>query len=56
MAANYPALIALMFVFCSLAGLAVAVAVPISTVILFAWNFVASRWAIAGRPAPQRAS
>jgi putative flippase GtrA len=56
MAANYPALIALMFVFCSLAGLAVAIAVPISTVILFAWNFVASRWAIAGRHAPQRAT
>jgi putative flippase GtrA len=54
MATNYPASIALMFVFCNLAGLPVAVAAPVSTVLLFAWNFLTSRWAIAGRPAPQR--
>jgi putative flippase GtrA len=54
MATNYPASIALMFVFCTLAGLAVAIAAPMTTVILFAWNFITSRWAIAGRPTPQR--
>jgi SAM-dependent methyltransferase len=49
MATNYPASLVLMFVFCDLAGLAVAVAAPISTVLLFVWNFTTSRWAIAGK-------
>ena len=56
MATNFPGSIALMFIFCDLAGLSVAIAAPLSTVVLFAWNFTTSRWAIAGRPAPQGAA
>jgi putative flippase GtrA len=56
MATNYPASIALMFLFHDLAALSVAAASPLSTVILFAWNFAASRWAIAGRPTLQGAT
>ena len=48
MAANYPASVALMFVFCDAARLPVSVAAPFATVILFAWNFLSSRWAIKG--------
>jgi putative flippase GtrA len=48
MAANYPASVALMFVFCDLARLPVAAAAPLSTLVLFAWNFLSSRWAITG--------
>jgi len=54
MATNYPISIALMFIFCDLAGLTVAIAAPLSTIILFAWNFMASHWAIVGRLALQR--
>jgi putative flippase GtrA len=50
MAANFPASIALMFLFCDVAGLTVPVAAPLATVVLFAWNFLASRWAIVGNP------
>jgi putative flippase GtrA len=56
MATNYPISIALMFLFCDLAGLTVAIAAPLSTLILFAWNFTTSRWAIVGGPAPQRSA
>src|SRR3954468_5434963 len=56
MATNYPASIVLMFLFYDLAGLAVAIAAPLSTIILFAWNFTASRWAIAGKPTLQGAA
>lgn len=48
MAANFPLSIALMFVFCDLAKLSVPVAAPLATVLLFVWNFAASRWAILG--------
>jgi putative flippase GtrA len=56
MATNYPASIVLMFLFYDLAALSVAVAAPLSTVILFAWNFTTSRWAIAGKPTLQGAA
>ncbi len=46
MATNYPASIVLMFVFCSLAGIPVWIAAPLATVILFAWNYLTTRWAI----------
>jgi putative flippase GtrA len=49
MTGNCPLWIALMFVFCDLMGIAVAIAAPVATVMLFAWNFAASRWAITGR-------
>lgn len=48
MAANFPLSIALMFIFCDLAKLSVPVAAPLATVLLFVWNFAASRWAILG--------
>ena len=37
---------ALMVLFCSGLGLAVAVATPIATVLVFFWNFALARWAI----------
>jgi putative flippase GtrA len=55
MAVNLPGSIALMFVFCDLAGLPVAAAAPATTVILFLWNFAMSHWAIVANPATRRA-
>jgi len=55
MAANLPGSIALMFVFCDVAGVSVALAAPMTTAIIFVWNFATSHWAIAGRSAPPRA-
>jgi putative flippase GtrA len=46
MAANLPLSIAGMFVFVDLAGLPVAIASPIVTVLLAAFNFVGGRWAL----------
>jgi putative flippase GtrA len=46
MAANYPLIVALLFVMVTLAGVPVFIAAPAGTVILFGWNFLASRWAI----------
>lgn len=47
MALNLPLSIALMFVFVDLAHLPVAIAAPLVTVLLAAFNFVAGRWALA---------
>jgi putative flippase GtrA len=44
--ANLPLSIAGMFVFVDLGGLSVPVASPLVTVLLFAFNFTASRWAL----------
>jgi putative flippase GtrA len=44
--ANLPLSIAGMFVFVDLDGLSVPVASPLVTVLLFAFNFAASRWAL----------
>ena len=49
MATNFPASIALMFLFCDVAGLTVPIAAPFTTIVLFVWNFMTSRWAIAGQ-------
>src|SRR5262245_29723987 len=46
MSANLPLFIAGMFVFVDLAGVGVPVAAPAVTVLLFAFNFVGSRWAL----------
>jgi hypothetical protein len=46
MAANLPLSIAGMFVFVDLAGLPVAIASPVVTVLLAAFNFVGGRWAL----------
>ena len=49
MAANYPATLALLFLFCDIIGWPVAIAAPTATLLLFAANFFASRWAIVRR-------
>lgn len=46
MSANLPLFIAGMFVFVDLAGIGVPIAAPAVTVLLFAFNFVGSRWAL----------
>jgi len=46
MALNLPLSIAGMFVFVDLAGLAVAIAAPVVTVLLAAFNFIGGRWAL----------
>jgi putative flippase GtrA len=55
MAANYPATLALLFLMCDIAGWPVAIAAPVSTVLLFTANFLAVRWAIVRRPPPSPA-
>jgi putative flippase GtrA len=51
MSANLPLSIAGMFVFVDLAGLAVALAAPLVTVLLAIYNYLGVRWALrAGRP------
>jgi putative flippase GtrA len=50
MAANYPATLALLFLMCDVAGWPVAFAAPLATILLFATNFLASRWAIVRSP------
>ncbi len=50
MAANYPLTLALLFVMCDVAGWPVWFAAPVATVLMFAWNFAASRWAIVRKP------
>lgn len=54
MSMNYPMIVALLFVMVTLGGVPVAIAAPAGTVILFCWNFLASRWAITryGRSRP----
>jgi putative flippase GtrA len=49
MSANYPLIVALLFLMVTLGRLPVAIASPAGTVILFGWNFVTSRWAIVRR-------
>ncbi len=44
--ANYPVSLAGLYVFVDLAGLPVAIASPIVTVLAFALNFVGNRWAL----------
>ena len=46
MAANYPLIVALLFLMVTMGGLPVFIAAPAGTVILFGWNFLSSRWAI----------
>ena len=56
MATNYPGSLVLMFLFCDVAGLAVPIAAPLATVVLFAWNFLTTRWAIAEKSALEKAT
>lgn len=50
MAANYPITLVLLFVMCDMAKWPVAVAAPVATVLLFVWNYLTGRWAIARKP------
>jgi len=50
MSANLPLSIAGMFVFVDLAGLTVAIAAPLVTVLLAVFNFLGARWALRARP------
>ena len=55
MSANLPLSIAGMFAFVDLAGLPVAIASPVVTVLLAAFNFLGSRWALSvGRAQSRR--
>jgi putative flippase GtrA len=49
MSANLPLSIAGMFVFVDLAGFPVAIAAPLVTVLLIAFNFLGTRWALRAR-------
>jgi len=44
--ANYPILIIGLFLLCDILHLPVLVAGPVTTIALFAWNYVGTRWAI----------
>lgn len=46
MAANYPLIVALLFLMVTFGGLPVPIAAPAGTLILFGWNYISSRWAI----------
>lgn len=48
-ASTYPVTVAMLAILCTGLGLRVAIAFPIATVALFAWNFVAAHWAILPR-------
>jgi hypothetical protein len=54
MALNLPLSIAGMFAFVDLASLAVAIAAPLVTVLLAAFNFAGGRWALRTRRAQSR--
>jgi hypothetical protein len=54
MALNLPLSIAGMFAFVDLASLAVAIAAPLVTVLLAAFNFAGGRWALRARRAQSR--
>ena len=54
MALNLPLSIAGMFVFVDLARLSVALAAPVVTVLLAAFNFAGGRWALRARRAQSR--
>ncbi len=46
MALNYPIWLVLMFLLNDRGGLPMAIASPVGTVLMLAWNFAVSRWAI----------
>ena len=46
---TYPVAVAVLALLCSGLGLSVALALPIATCVLFAWNLVAAHWAILSR-------
>lgn len=46
MATNFPAGLLCLFVFCDLAKLHMAIAAPTTTLLMFAWNYLAVRWSL----------
>jgi putative flippase GtrA len=52
MLSNFPAWVALLYVFCDLLKISVAVVAPAATVLIFLWNYVSSSWAFLPRAAP----
>jgi putative flippase GtrA len=50
MAANVPIAVAMLWLLCELVLMPVSLAAPVATVLMFAWNFVASRWAVLQMP------
>lgn len=48
-ASTYPVAVVMLAILCSGLRLSVALAVPVATVALFFWNFVAAHWAILPR-------
>ncbi len=46
MSANYPLIVALLFLMVTVGGLPVLIASPVGTLVVFCWNYLASRWAI----------
>jgi putative flippase GtrA len=43
---NYPIWIIGLYVQCNLFGVSISVAAPMTTALVFAWNFVSTRWAL----------
>lgn len=56
MAANYPVWIVALYIFCDLLGVSVAIAAPITTVLVFLWNYMAARWALCAAAGPTLAN
>jgi putative flippase GtrA len=58
MLSNFPVWAALLYVFCDVLQVSVALVAPAATVLIFLWNYASSRWAFVPRRAPemQRAS
>jgi glycosyltransferase involved in cell wall biosynthesis/putative flippase GtrA len=55
MLSNQPLSLASLYTLCDLLGTSVAVAGPVTTIVLFVWNFYATRWALSSpkrRPDP----
>ncbi len=48
-ATNFPLWVAGLYLLHDLAGLAIAVAAPVTTLLIFLWNYLAARWAFLGR-------
>jgi putative flippase GtrA len=55
LATNLPGSLVLLFLFCDVAGIVVAIAAPATTAILFLLNFAMSHWVFARNPVRRRA-
>jgi putative flippase GtrA len=48
-ALNYPLWIASLYVLCNLLRLSISIAAPLTTAMIFAWNFASAKWAFLSR-------